>query len=153
MANPASLLELFGDFVPFWPPKWIKRETGFGLGTADDLTVWLADLDRAVSISDVRPGSAGGRIGLHAKVGFDGSCIRRHFSFVLFDPGSGSSIVGSQTTFDAATDQNAGLNATSDATALTIVGIAPAPVVLIAPGFAASVGPFIFGGFGTASSP
>ena len=75
------------------------------------------------------------------------------FSAVLFDPISGSSVTATGSSFDMATDQNAGLNVVSSATVTTGVGISASPLTLTVGGFTGTVSLFTAGGNGVAMSP
>ena len=53
MATPLGLFKLFGNFLPHWPAGWVRDVTGWD-PTGIDLDGWLAELDAAAQLFDVR---------------------------------------------------------------------------------------------------
>jgi hypothetical protein len=69
MAEPTSLFGLFGDFRAAWPGERFKPSTG--IGPAPALDSWLADLNDAVRIKDLRANAGSDRVVAQARFWVD----------------------------------------------------------------------------------
>jgi hypothetical protein len=89
MTAPLRLFDLFGEptaaaVAAVWSQR-VQPTTGFpGTGTPPDLTAWLAALNQALGILDVRTGADGDRVTAEANLTFHGSAAYPEgFPFVL----------------------------------------------------------------------
>ena len=60
-ARPATLFELFGDFTALWPVELLQETIGAVVGDPQEIDTWLAALNAALKISNIRLGSIDGR--------------------------------------------------------------------------------------------
>lgn len=72
MASDPRLFDLFGEFTARWP-RAVQSLVGIlGPGSSDpNLAVWLAALNNATGVKDVRTGAAGDRVSVEARLTFD----------------------------------------------------------------------------------
>ena len=65
MAEAASLFGLFGNFPPNWPGERFKPNTG--VGPAVDKDAWLAAVNDAIKLKDIRANAGTGQVVLQAR--------------------------------------------------------------------------------------
>jgi hypothetical protein len=83
-AGPATLFELFGDFTPRWPVETLQETIG-AVGDPAEVAAWLAALNAALKIENIRVGSLNGHMALEADISIDNafSGYPDGFPFVL----------------------------------------------------------------------
>ena len=70
-ARPTTLFELFGDFTALWPVEALQETIGIELGNQVEIQAWLAALNAALKIRNIRIGSLDGHAALEADVSMD----------------------------------------------------------------------------------
>jgi hypothetical protein len=65
------LFELFGDFTALWPVESLQETIGIEVGNAVEIQAWLAAINAALKIRNIRIGSLDGHAALEADVSID----------------------------------------------------------------------------------